>query len=64
VLHRAEPVYRELPGWCSDLSGARTVSDLPPQARAYLEAIAEYTGVPVSYAGVGPGREQYVPLEP
>jgi adenylosuccinate synthase len=64
VLHRAEPVYRELPGWCSDLSGARTVSDLPPQARAYLEAIAEYTGVPVSYAGVGPGREQYVALGP
>jgi adenylosuccinate synthase len=62
VLHRAQPVYRELPGWRSDLSGARTVSDLPEAARAYLEVIAEYTGVPVSYAGVGPGREQYVRL--
>jgi len=29
--------------------------DLPQGARAYLDAIAEHTGVPVSYAGVGPG---------
>jgi adenylosuccinate synthase len=64
VLHRAKPVYRELPGWRSDLSGARTVSDLPRAARAYLDAIAEYTGVPVTYAGVGPRREQYVRLDP
>jgi len=64
VLHRVKPVYREMKGWCSDLSGARTVSDLPQQARAYLDAIAEYTGVPVTYAGVGPGREQYVRLGP
>jgi len=60
VLHRVKPVYRELPGWRGDLSGARTVSDLPEAARAYLEVISEYTGVPVTYAGVGPGREQYV----
>ncbi len=64
VLHRAEPVYRELPGWRSDLSGARTILDLPPAARAYLDVVSEYTGVPVTYAGVGPGREQYVRLGP
>jgi adenylosuccinate synthase len=63
VLHRVTPVYRELPGWRVDLSGARTVSDLPKAARSYLDAIAEYTGVPVLYVGVGPGREQYVRLE-
>ena len=38
VLHRARPVYRELPGWREDLSGVRTVSELPPAARAYLGA--------------------------
>ena len=64
VLHRVQPVYRELPGWREDLSGARTVSELPAAARAYLDAIAEYTGVPVTYAGVGPRREQYVRLDP
>jgi len=60
VLHRVKPVYRELAGWREDLSGARTVSDLPRPARAYLDTIAELTGVPVSYVGVGPGREQFV----
>ena len=63
VLHRAVPVYKELAGWRSDLSGARKVSDLPPAARAYLDTISQFTGVPVSYAGVGPGREQYVRLD-
>jgi adenylosuccinate synthase len=62
VLHRVQPVYRELPGWRADLSGARTVSDLPEAARAYLDVISEYIRVPVTYAGVGPGREQYVRL--
>jgi adenylosuccinate synthase len=62
VLHRAKPVYKELAGWRSDLSAVKTVSDLPPPARAYLDFISEYTGVPVTYAGVGPGREQYVRL--
>jgi adenylosuccinate synthase len=51
-----------LPGWRADLSGARTVSDLPEAARAYLDVVADYTGAPVTYAGVGPGREQYVRL--
>ena len=62
VLHRVRPVYRELPGWRQDLAGARTLDDLPEAARAYLGTIAEYTGVPVTYVGVGPGREQYVRL--
>ena len=29
VLHRVQPVYRELPGWRADISQARSVSDLP-----------------------------------
>jgi adenylosuccinate synthase len=62
VLHRVRPVYRELQGWREDLSGVRTVADLPEAARTYLEVVAEFTGVPVTYAGVGPGREQYVRL--
>jgi len=60
VLHHTTAELTELPGWREDLAGARSVSDLPPAARAYLDVVAEYTGVPVTYAGVGPGREQYV----
>jgi adenylosuccinate synthase len=60
VLHAARPVYTELPGWRTDLAGATTVEDLPGNARRYLDLISEQAGVPVTYAGVGPGREQYV----
>jgi adenylosuccinate synthase len=60
VLHSARPVYEELPGWGTDLAAATTVGDLPAPARRYLDLIAAQAGVPVTYAGVGPGREQYV----
>jgi adenylosuccinate synthase len=60
VLHAARPVFVELPGWGTDLGGATTVEDLPGPARRYLDLIAAESGVPVTYAGVGPEREQYV----
>ena len=60
VLHRVEPVYTELAGWQEDLSEVTTAEGLPPAARVYLDLVAQVTGVPVTYAGVGPGREQYV----
>jgi adenylosuccinate synthase len=54
------PVYEELPGWRTDLSGATTLSDLPAAAREYVRFLAEQIGVPVRLVGVGPGREQFV----
>ncbi|MGH9172247.1 MAG: adenylosuccinate synthase [Acidimicrobiales bacterium] len=60
VLHNVTPVYVELPGWNTDISGVTSVEDLPSNARHYLDLIAEHAGVPVTYASVGPDREQYV----
>ncbi len=60
ILHTASPEYVELPGWEDDISAARSESDLPPEARDYLAAIADGTGVPISLVGVGPGREQVI----
>ncbi|MCU1488702.1 MAG: hypothetical protein JWM85_107, partial [Acidimicrobiaceae bacterium] len=47
-------------GWREDLSGATAVADLPRAARQYVECIARHSGVPVTYVGVGPDRDQYV----
>ena len=63
VLHRATPVYEELPGWTSDLSGSTEVGDLPPAARRYVAFLAEQAGVPIRLVSVGPGREQFVDAE-
>ncbi|MHB1584249.1 MAG: adenylosuccinate synthase [Acidimicrobiales bacterium] len=60
VLHQVTPVYEELPGWRTDLTGATSLSDLPAEARRYVAFLAEQVGVPVDLVGVGPGRQQFV----
>jgi len=62
VLHRVTPVYEELPGWRTDLSGATDLSDLPTRARDYVAFLASQGGVPIQLVGVGPGREQLVDI--
>ena len=60
VLHRVTPVYEELPGWNTDLTGVTERSGLPPEALDYVAFVAEQVGVPVTLVGVGPGREQFL----
>jgi len=60
VLHAAEPEYEDLPGFDPDIGGCRSESELPPEARDYLEFIAENVGVPIRLVGVGPGRDQVI----
>ncbi len=57
-LSIAKPIYRTLPGWKQDITGIRRLADLPPQARAYLDTIAELLEFPVEIVSVGPDREQ------
>jgi adenylosuccinate synthase len=64
ILHRATPVYEELPGWRTDLSGATELHDLPVEARDYIAFLAKVAGVPIRLVGVGPGRDQFVRFAP
>ncbi|MEZ6054237.1 MAG: adenylosuccinate synthase [Planctomycetaceae bacterium] len=57
-LAKAKPVYRTLPGWKTDITAIRKLSDLPKEARAYLDAVAELIEFPVEIVSVGPDREQ------
>jgi len=59
-LERCTPVYEELPGWNCSTTGAKSFTDLPANALAYLERIAAETGVPINLAGVGPDRAQTI----
>jgi adenylosuccinate synthase len=59
-FHHAVPIYEELPGWWEDISEARTLDDLPPNARAYVKAVEEMSGARISAVGVGPARDQTV----
>ncbi len=60
LLERCRPVYETLPGWGTDLSKARRVSDLPAAARRYVDRLGELLGVPVRILSVGPDREQTI----
>jgi adenylosuccinate synthase len=57
-FHHAKPIYEHFAGWGEDISGVRTFADLPPNARAYVEALESISGTRIWGVGVGPGREQ------
>jgi adenylosuccinate synthase len=59
-FHHAKPIYEEFPGWWEDISAARTLNELPANARAYVTAIEEMSGARISAIGVGPGRAETV----
>jgi adenylosuccinate synthase len=59
-FHHAEPVYEQLPGWDDDISKARSVADLPENARRYVDAVEAMTSAPVSVIGVGPRRDESI----
>jgi adenylosuccinate synthase len=60
VLHRAIAEYDEMPGFDEDITGARSLDDLPAAARDYLTYISDFVGVPITVVGVGPGRDQVI----
>ena len=60
VVHKARAELVELPGWSEPITGARTLGDLPPEARGYLDFVADRLGVPVVLVGVGPDRDQVI----
>ena len=59
-FHHAKPIYEFLPGWSEDISGAKTLKDLPANARAYVQYLESISGAPISAIGVGPGRDQTI----
>ena len=59
-FHHAKPIYEYLPGWNEDISGARTMEDLPANARAYVKYLEEISEAPMSAVGVGPGRDETI----
>jgi adenylosuccinate synthase len=61
-FHHAQPVYTNLPGWSSDISGVREIDGLPGAARDYLRFIEEQVGVEVAIVGIGQRRDQLITL--
>ncbi|HEY6531171.1 MAG TPA: adenylosuccinate synthase [Acidimicrobiales bacterium] len=60
ALHKATPIYAELPGWKTDLTSITRKDQLPKEALEYVAFLGEQVGVPISLVGVGPGRDQFL----
>lgn len=61
-FHHAKPIYENLPGWSEDITKAKTFDDLPKNAQAYVKALEEMSGAPISAIGVGPGRTETIEI--
>lgn len=60
TLSRVKPIYKEFKGWKGNLRGARSMSDLPVEAREYLDFMADFTRTPVAIVSVGPDRAETI----
>ena len=60
VLDEIEPIYEEMEGWEEDISNAKDISELPQQAKSYLEKLQEVAEVSIYTVSVGPSREKII----
>jgi len=69
IFHHAEPVYEEVSGWGSDITEVEHYSDLPVEARDFVDLLEEQSQAPITWVSIGPKRSQTlvrrdVPLVP
>ena len=56
VLSAVEPVYEKLPGWMGEIDEANSYAALPMNARAYVDRLERYFGVPITLVSIGADR--------
>ena len=59
-FHHAKPVYEYFDGWSENISDAKTLDELPENARKYVHKLEELSGCRISAIGVGPDRDQTI----
>ncbi|MBR4234950.1 MAG: adenylosuccinate synthase [Clostridia bacterium] len=59
-LDCAQPVLTYMEGWKCDISAARTWSELPDQARSYVQFIENAIRCPIRYISVGAHRDSII----
>jgi adenylosuccinate synthase len=62
VFAACKPIYEEMPGWKSDISGIRNFDELPENARKYVKRLEELAGCPMVLVSIGPRRDQTITI--
>lgn len=60
AFHDVKPVYETLSGWDKDIEDTANFSDLPANAKAFINRVEAIVGVPVTFASTGPARDHTV----
>lgn len=60
LLDKCIPIYQEFSGWQTSTIGITNYSDLPKNARFYLEWIEHNLNIPIDIVSTGPDREQTI----
>jgi adenylosuccinate synthase len=55
-----EPVWKEIPGWQTDMTKMRSEKEFPDAFKNYLSFLEKELGVPIVIVSVGPDREQTI----
>jgi adenylosuccinate synthase len=63
LLERAKPRYEWFPGWKASTASARALTDLPTEARRYLDRIQSLVETQITYVSVGTRRDQIIGVE-
>jgi adenylosuccinate synthase len=61
-LERVKPIYKEFPGWNSDISGISDFNKLPKNCQDYVNSLCDLVGVPVHILSTGPDRDHTIVL--
>ena len=59
-LNDVEPVYKTFPGWKMSIEDVITFSDLPENARNYINFLKNELEIPIEIISVGPKRNQII----
>src|SRR5436190_14790058 len=59
-LRRVTPIYETLPGWKTLTQGVTQLSDLPREAREYVNFLSNQMGVQIGLISTGPERSQTI----
>lgn len=60
VSDAIEPVYKEMPGWKTDMTKMQKESELPQSFSDYIDFLEKELNIPISIVSLGPDRAQTI----
>lgn len=59
-----EPIYAELPGWKTDMTGMKSTTEFPKEFIDYITFLERELATPITIVSIGPDREQTICASP